>query len=106
MSRERIVLGVVVAVAAVLLLLGGFALGRLGDDDADASRRAITATGTGTIKAVPDVADVSLGVSATAAGAREARSTADAQLVRVLAALKARGVKPADIQTSQITLTP
>ena len=65
MSRERIVLGVVVAVAAVLLLLGGFALGRLGDDDADVSPRAITATGTGTIKAVPDVADVSLGVSAT-----------------------------------------
>ena len=52
------------------------------------------------------MAEVSLGVSATAANARQARSTADAQLARVLAALKGRGVKPADIQTSQITLTP
>ena len=52
------------------------------------------------------MAEVSLGVSATAANARQARSTADEQLARVLAALKGRDVKPADIQTSQITLTP
>jgi uncharacterized protein YggE len=107
MDRGRIVLGAVVAVAVVLLLLGGFSLGRLGDDgDSRSGASAITATGTGKVKVVPDVAQVSLGVSATAASARQARTSADAQLARVLAALKARGVQPADIQTSQITLTP
>src|SRR5262245_14416693 len=107
MNRGQVVLGVVVALVVVLVLLAGFGLGRLGcADSSGGGAGAITATGTGKVKVVPDVADVSLGVSATARSAREARSTADAQLARVLAALKGRGVDPADIQTSQITLTP
>ena len=109
MNRRQVVLGVAAVVAVILVLLLGFALGRAGDggdDDAGASPSAITATGTGKVKAVPDVATVNLGVSATAPSSRTARSAADAKLTRVLATLKARGVEPADIQTSQITLTP
>ena len=68
--------------------------------------RTITVTGTGKVEATPDVADLNLGVSATSKSARAARAAADAQLRRVLAALKARGVAPADIQTSQVSLSP
>lgn len=107
MNRRQVVLGVVVVVAVVLVLVVGFALGRVGGDDgSDASASAITASGTGKVKAVPDVAEVSLGVSATAPTAVRARSAADAQLARVLAKLKARGVQARDIQTAQITLSP
>jgi uncharacterized protein YggE len=107
MNRRQVVLGVVVVVAVVLVLVAGFALGRVGGDDGpDASPSAITATGTGKVKAVPDVAEVSLGVSATAATAARARTAADARLARVLATLKARGVQARDIQTAQITLSP
>ena len=107
MDRRHLALGVAVAVAVVLVLVAGFALGRVGGDgDSGTGAAAITATGTGKVKVVPDVAEVSLGVSATAPSARRARSAADSQLARVLAALEARGVGRADIRTSQITLTP
>ena len=62
MNRRQVVLGAVVVVAVVLVLLVGFALGRIGgDDETDASPSAITATGTGKVKAVPDVAEVDPG---------------------------------------------
>jgi uncharacterized protein YggE len=107
-NRRQIGLVAAVVVAVVLVLLLGFALGRLGGDDDNGGGGAggITATGTGKVKAVPDVAEVTLGVSATAPSARVARRTADAKLARVLATLKARGVRAADIQTSEISLNP
>ena len=106
MNRRQLVLVAAVAVAAVAVLLVGFALGRSGGDSTDDGRRAITVTGTGVVKAVPDVAEVSLGVSATARTARAARAASDAQMNSVLTALKARGIVAADIQTSQVSLSP
>lgn len=106
MNRRQLVL---VATVAVVVLLAGLALlvglarsdGTSGDN-----RRTITVTGTGVVKAVPDVAEVSLGVSATAKTARAARAASAARMNRVLAALKARGLAAADIQTSQVSLSP
>ena len=106
MNRRQLVLGVVVVVAVLVVLLVGFALGRSGDDASTDVSRTITATGTGIVKAEPDVADVSLGVSATARTARAARIAADAQMARVLATVKRRGVASADIQTAQVSLSP
>src|SRR5262245_38795588 len=108
MNRRVLVLALVVAAAVVAVLVVGFALGRIGgdgDSSGDAAR-VVTVTGTGTVKAVPDVAEVTVGVSSTAKTPRAARSAADAQMARVLAAIKARGVKPADLQTADVSLSP
>ncbi len=99
-------MGLAVGVAAVAVLLVGFTVGRSAGDSSEEGGRTITVTGTGAVKAVPDVAEVSLGASATAKTARAARTAADVRMARVLATLKARGIAPADIQTSQVSLSP
>src|SRR3954454_13262332 len=104
-GRQLVVL-LVAVVIAIAVLVGGFALGRSGKRSSSGQQRTITATGTGIVKAVPDVADVSVGVTATARTPRAARTKADAQMTRVLATLKGRGVAPADLQTSQVSLSP
>ena len=73
MNRRRLVLGAVVVVATVCVLLVGFVLGRIDGDSSEGGRPTITVTGSGVVKAVPDVAEVNLGVSATARTARAAR---------------------------------
>ena len=106
MNRRQLVFGVVVAVAVVAVLLVGFALGRSDGDSSDDGQRTISVSGTGVVKAVPDVADVSIGVSVKAKTARAAQTAVDARMTRVLATLKARGVAAADLQTSQVSLSP
>jgi uncharacterized protein YggE len=106
-NRNRLLFGGTVALAVVALLLVGFGLGRLGGDAEDgAPARGITVSGTGKVRAAPDVADVGLGVSVTARSAQAARAAADARTARVLAVLERRGIARADIQTSQVTLAP
>ena len=68
MNRRQVVLGVVVVVAVVARAASWASRsgGSAATTRTDASPSAITATGTGKVKAVPDVAEVDLGVSATA----------------------------------------
>lgn len=106
MAGRQILLGAGFALAVVAVLVVGFALGRLDDDGSDDALRALTVSGTGSVEAAPDVAEVSLGVSSTAKTAAAARSAADAGIDRVLAAVKAKGVADADVQTSQVSLSP
>src|SRR4051812_45419221 len=107
MNGRQIVVGLVGLVALLVVLLVGFAAGRSGrGTSSNTARPGITATGTEIVKAVPDVADVTLGVTATARTSRAARTAADLQMTRVLATLKARGVGRADIQTAQVSLSP
>lgn len=106
MNRRRLVLGTAVVVATVVVLLVGFVLGRIDGDSSEGGPPTITVTGTGVVRAVPDVAEVSLGVSATARTARAARATSEALMNRVLATLRGRGLAAADIQTSQVSLSP
>ncbi len=60
----------------------------------------IWVTGTGEVKAVPDVAVVSLGVQATAPTVAEAQEQARRAMDSVIATLKAKGVADKDIQTT------
>ncbi len=106
MNRRELVLAAAVLVAVVVVVLVGFALGRSGDDSDGESRQTITATGTGKVEVVPDVAELSIGVSVTERTSRAARAAADQRMIRVLALLKARGIDAADIQTSQVSLSP
>jgi uncharacterized protein len=68
--------------------------------------RSITAAGMGTVTTVPDRAHFSFGVQAQSRTASQALEAADAQLTRVVAALRAAGIAQADIQTDQISLSP
>jgi uncharacterized protein len=64
----------------------------------------ITVTGTGTAEAAPDEAVFSLGVSTKGSTAREALAANSAQMQRVIAALKAAGVKERDVKTQDVSV--
>lgn len=73
---------------------------------ATASARSLTVTGSGGATAVPNRAAFSFGVTSqgkTAAGAMNANN---AEMKKVIAALKAAGVATKDIQTSSVSLSP
>jgi uncharacterized protein len=74
--------------------------------ETDAPARSITASGLGSVTTVPDRAHFSFGVQAQSRTASQALEAADAQLTRVVAALRGAGVAQADIQTEQISLSP
>jgi uncharacterized protein YggE len=66
----------------------------------------ITVTGTGTARAVPDVADWSFGVQAEAETASAALEEASAATRRIIDALRDEGIAQEDLRTEQISLWP
>lgn len=66
----------------------------------------ITVSGTGRVKAEPDVADINLGVTKQGEDAKTAADDAAATMAAVIEALKAAGIAEADIQTTTISLNP
>jgi uncharacterized protein len=66
----------------------------------------ISVTGEGTVSSIPDLAIISLGVTTTADTAAAAMDANSASLTAVLDRLKAAGVEPRDMQTSNLTLNP
>jgi hypothetical protein len=66
----------------------------------------IVATGTGTAKANPDVAYVSLGVITSGKRAQDASQANAATADKIMAALKKSGVAEKDIQTSNYSIQP
>lgn len=76
---------------------------------APAARSAFDATtldlaAEGVVKAAPDMATVTLGVTATAATASAASQAEAQKMAATLSALKARGIEARDIQTSGLSL--
>lgn len=74
--------------------------------ETDGPARSITASGLGSVATVPDRAHFSFGVQAQSRTASQALEAADAQLSRVVSALRAAGIAQTDIQTEQISLSP
>jgi uncharacterized protein len=66
----------------------------------------IVVTGEGTVSSAPDIATISLGVTTTATSAAEAMAANSKSLSAVLERLKAAGVAPKDMQTSNLSLNP
>ncbi len=71
----------------------------------DETLRTLSVSGTGRVNAVPDVADISLGVFETAKEAAAASQKAAASMDSVVQALLAMGVDEKDIQTTSINLS-
>jgi hypothetical protein len=68
--------------------------------------RVIAVSGTGRVSGAPDQASISIGVQITAPTLAEATQQASANMTKVLDAIKAQGVDPKDIQTSQYNVNP
>jgi uncharacterized protein len=66
----------------------------------------ITVTGVGTVKGVPDEAQVSVGVQSEGTTAKEALAENSAQMARVVAALEAAGIAEKDIRTQDVSVWP
>jgi uncharacterized protein YggE len=92
------------ALVAALTLGGVFSPG--GAHGASPPAGAITATGNGSSTVVPDRASFTFGVSSNAATAAAALSASSDAADRVVAALQKAGVAKADLQTSDVSLSP
>ena len=96
--------------AGLLLLaaaLAGVAQPRLGRSATTTpADRTITVSGNGAVTSVPDRASFSFGVDTRAATAAAALAGNAAAARAVIAALKAAGVASADLQTTQVSLSP
>ena len=97
-----------IALAAGLLLAAAALAGALRPEgasavDPPATGDTVTVSGTGSVMAVPDRAEVSAGVETRAATARAALSANGAAMQRVLDALRARGGK--DVTTQTVSLS-
>ena len=122
MSRTRKTAAILIAVAAVLAT---FALVSMDRSEAAASPEVgfstskqsapaaygsdgtgIWVSGEGTISVAPDLASLDFGVETRAPNVSEANSQASAAMDAIIEALKARGVKDADIQTSRFSIYP
>ena len=80
---------------------------QVGDDDTTAidDQPHITMLGSASFEVVPDIAEISLGVTTERAGASEA-SEANAKVAQaIVATAKAQGIDPKDIQTQSVTLS-
>lgn len=96
--------GLVIASALAAAILIGPRSG--GASTGDALPRVISVSGMGEVKAKPDMATITTGVTSDAPTARAALAKNNAAMSAVLAALKAAGVSEDDIQTSNFSVSP
>jgi uncharacterized protein YggE len=68
--------------------------------------RWIEVSGEGSVRAAPDFARVTLGVTTTGKDAREAMAANAKSANALVALIKSEGVAPADIQTSDVSISP
>jgi uncharacterized protein YggE len=99
----------ILLLAGVLLLasaVAGVAQPRFGHAAAGTTTKTITVTGTGSVTTVPDQAGFDFSVETRASTAKAALAQNSAAATAVVAAVKDAGVADADIQTSQVSLSP
>jgi len=98
--------GLAVVVALVVAFSGVGRPDGASSSGTDTSLRTITVDGSGIVNSVPDRAQFSFGVTATAKTASAALAADAAQMTRVIDALKTHGIADADTQTAQVSLSP
>jgi uncharacterized protein len=70
------------------------------------SQQGIWVSGVGKVTVTPDIANISLGVSAQAVKVTDAQAQASASMDKVMAALAAAGIDKKDIQTQYFNINP
>jgi uncharacterized protein YggE len=91
--------------AALALLVAAIAAATPARAD-DTPKHTISLTATGAIKTAPDKVDISTGVTSQADTAKQALAKNTEAMSQVVAALKADGIDPKDIQTSNFSVSP
>lgn len=95
------------SVFALLMMTLPFASVRAGDEGNDkAPKRTISVSGTGTVSAAPDVAEINIGVVTQAKTAGEALAANTENMTKIQSVLKEQGVEPKDIQTTDVGIHP
>jgi uncharacterized protein len=93
--------------AALALMLTAVALpGFARADDDNDHKRSISVAATGAVKTAPDKVDISTGVTSQAPSAKDALARNSAAMSQVIDALKAEGLDPKDIQTTNFSVQP
>jgi uncharacterized protein len=103
MTSTRIALAAVSA--ASLLVLAAVAWPEGASSAADEAEDGITVTAVGSVKAVPDRAQLSFAVTTEGATAKEASRANAARMTELIDALKAAGVGSQDIQTQSVSVS-
>lgn len=93
-------------VAGALALTGGGAGLATGSTAAATTARSITVSGSGAALAVPNRVSFSFGVTTQGKTASATLSANNAEMSRVIAAIKKAGVAAKDVQTSSVSLSP
>lgn len=88
--------------AAILAAVAGLGLAQA----ALGQPREISVTGEGQVQAAPDMASLSLGVTAQSAEAQAAMSESAARMRSVMGALEDAGIAPRDMQTRTMSVSP
>jgi uncharacterized protein len=92
---------------AIAAFAGAFQLsGANGQSAGDVSPPGITVVGTGSVAVTPDRAAFTFGTVSQASTAAAALAASSANVTRVVDALRKKGVAKADIQTSEVSLSP
>ncbi len=103
-DRPPLAVLAVLAVAATTALAGCATAANA--DDPPAAPRTITGRAVGSVDGVPDTLTVTLGVDSRAARAHDAMQANAARATAVIGALKAAGVAPKDLRTTQLAVSP
>ncbi len=89
---------------ASVVVVGGCATDNKINTGSSTQQTGIWVSGTGKVYAVPDIAELTLGVEAQAATVAQAQALANQAMAAVVAALKTSGVAEADIQTQYYSI--
>jgi uncharacterized protein YggE len=75
-------------------------------DENDRAPRTLSVTGAGAVQSVPDMADITIGVTNVAPTARAALDVNNAQTRKVFAFLQSAGVAARDMQSTNLSVSP
>ena len=103
MNPTRI--AVAVASGASLLVLAAVAWPEGASSAADQAEEGFTVTAVGSVKAVPDRAELSFGVTTEGTTAKEASRANAARMTELIDALKAAGVRSTEIRTQNVSVS-
>ncbi len=97
---------IAVVILASMVVLGGCATdNKINTGGSNTQQTGIWVSATGKVYATPDIAQLTLGVEAQATTVAVAQSNANQAMNAVIAAIKAKGVADADIQTQYFNIT-
>jgi uncharacterized protein YggE len=90
----------------ILLILAGVLLGACAGPAAAPSRPQLTVNGTGTVRVIPDMATVNLGVTTQDNDVAQAVAANNLTAQAITEAVKSLGVTPEDVRTSYFNVSP